>query len=346
MSQATELESDNSDIFDTIVVGAGAAGIGVGIALAHSGVGNFVIIDKGSVGSSFASWPDETRFITPSFPSNSIGMLDLNSIAVGVSPAYNMRIEHPTGSEYAQHLQDLAKFFELPVRENAEVTEISHQDGLFSVETNDWTILSKNVIWAAGEFLYPRLDGFPGSELCRHTATLTNYADLDGDDFLIIGGYESGVDAAYHLSKRGKKVTMFDKDDPWGLDTSDPSVSLSTFSYERMRDTSFEDNVTLYSENAVSSIELVDGVYVLKSEDGQVFKSKTQPLLASGFVGSHALVSHLFDEREDGFPLLNERDESTKVPGMYLCGPSAAMTTMTSASYSSSGSASRLWRRV
>ena len=151
-SQATELESDNPDIFDTIVVGAGAAGIGVGIALAHSGVGNFVIIDKGSVGSSFASWPDETRFITPSFPSNSIGMLDLNSIAVGVSPAYNMRIEHPTGSEYAQHLQDLAKFFELPVRENAEVTEISHQDGLFSVETNDWTILSKNVIWAAGEF--------------------------------------------------------------------------------------------------------------------------------------------------------------------------------------------------
>ena len=33
------------EIFDTIIVGAGAAGIGVGIALAHSGVGNFVIID-------------------------------------------------------------------------------------------------------------------------------------------------------------------------------------------------------------------------------------------------------------------------------------------------------------
>ena len=55
MGQTSVSESDNSDIFDTIVVGAGAAGIGVGIALAHSGVGNFVIIDKGSVGSSFAS---------------------------------------------------------------------------------------------------------------------------------------------------------------------------------------------------------------------------------------------------------------------------------------------------
>ena len=42
------------------------------------------------------------RFITPSFPSNSIGMLDLNSIAIGVSLAYNMKIEHPNGSEYSK----------------------------------------------------------------------------------------------------------------------------------------------------------------------------------------------------------------------------------------------------
>lgn len=322
VSQELESSEDTLDVFDAIIIGAGAAGIGAGIALAHSGVGSFVIIDRGSVGSSFASWPDETRFITPSFPSNSIGMLDLNSIAVGVSPAYNMRIEHPNGSEYAKHLQDLAEFFELPVRENAEVIQIINTEGVFRVETNDWTISSKNVIWAAGEFLYPRLGGFTGSELCRHTATLANYADLDGDDFLVIGGYESGTDAAYHLSKRGKKVTMFDKDDPWGLDASDPSTSLSTFTYERMREASFEEKVTLFPENAVTSVELLDGVYELKSEDGRVFRSKTQPLLAGGFDGSHTLVSNLFEKREDGFPLLNERDESTKVPGIYLCGPS------------------------
>ncbi len=315
-------EEGGSDVFDVVIIGAGAAGLGAGIALAHSGVGNFVIIDKGPVGSSFASWPEETRFITPSFPSNSIGMLDLNSIAIGVSPAYNMKIEHPTGREYSEHLQSLAEFFELPVRENVEVVRITNEDGLFSVETNDWTISSKNVIWAAGEFLYPRLRGFTGSELCRHTANLVNYADLDGGDFLVIGGYESGTDAAYHLSKRGKKVTMFDKGDPWGLDASDPSASLSTFTYERMREASFEENVTLLPKNPVTSVELLDGIYEVKSKDGRVFRSETQPLLAGGFDGSHTLVSHLFEEREDGFPLLNERDESTIVPGIYLCGPS------------------------
>ena len=320
--QISESAEGKSKLFDVIVVGAGAAGVGVGIALAHAGVGNFIIIERGTVGASFSSWTEETRFITPSFPSNSIGMLDLNSIAVGVSPAYNMRVEHPTGREYAEHLKDLVDFFELRVEENSEVKQIVHEEGIFSVETEDWTISSKHIIWAAGEFLYPQLGGFAGSELCRHTASLANYADLEGDDFLIVGGYESGVDAAYHLAKRGKKVTIFDKEDPWGLDSSDPSTSLSTFTYERMRELSFEENVELFPEKPVVSLDLIADTYELKTEDGQLFKSKTQPLLASGFIGSHTLVSHFFEERDDGFPLLNEYDESTKVPGMYLCGPS------------------------
>ena len=87
-------------MYDTVIVGAGAAGVGMAIALMHAGVENYLIIERNSVGSSFAAWPSETRFITPSFPSNSIGMLDLNSVAIGVSPAYNMRIEHPTGQDF------------------------------------------------------------------------------------------------------------------------------------------------------------------------------------------------------------------------------------------------------
>ena len=125
-------EDDDTDSiasqYDVIVVGGGAAGVGVAIALAHAGIENFLVVDRNEIGSSFASWPEETRFITPSFPSNSIGMLDLNSIAVGVSPAFSMRVEHPTGSEFARHLQDLATFFELPIQENTDVINIEKKD--------------------------------------------------------------------------------------------------------------------------------------------------------------------------------------------------------------------------
>ena len=43
VSQELESSDDTLDVFDAIIIGAGAAGIGAGIALAHSGVGSFVI---------------------------------------------------------------------------------------------------------------------------------------------------------------------------------------------------------------------------------------------------------------------------------------------------------------
>ena len=308
--------------FDVIIVGAGAAGVGVAIALGQAGIENILLVDRDTVGSSFASWPEETRFITPSFPSNSIGMLDLNSIAIGVSPAFSMRVEHPTGQEYASHLQDLAGFFELPLLEDTNVLGIEKEGDLFLIETEKITLETKNVIWAAGEYQYPSLNLFDGSEHCRHTSSVAKYGDLEGDDFLIIGGYESGIDAAYHLAKCGKKVSVFDMSGPWKEESSDPSVALSTYSFERMEHPSFGDNVKLFAETTIQSVTFENGVYEVKTQEGKTFQSNVQPLLASGFDGSHKFVSHLFEEREDGFPSLTERDESTILPGMFLCGPS------------------------
>ena len=62
------------DVYDVAVIGAGAAGVGVSVVLKHAGIENFVVLDRHRVGASFDSWPVETRFITPSFPTNSIGM--------------------------------------------------------------------------------------------------------------------------------------------------------------------------------------------------------------------------------------------------------------------------------
>ena len=291
----SKTSSNENELYEAIIIGAGAAGIGVAISLVHVGIENFLVVDRDTVGSSFASWPEETRFITPSFPSNSIGMLDLNSIAIGVSPAFSMRVEHPTGIEYAEHLRSLAKFFELNVRDNTNITNIEKNEGIFYLKTDTKTFQAKNVIWAAGEYQSPSIDVFAGSELCLHTSNVKKYGDLMGDDFLIIGGYESGIDAAYHLAKQNKRVRVFDMNCPWGESTSDPSVALSTFSFERMRDECFEKNVELFAETPVKSVTFKEETFELKTEDGEVFQSKNQPLLANGFDGSHKFISNLFN---------------------------------------------------
>lgn len=313
--------AEDLELYDVIVVGAGAAGVGVSITLKHAGIENFLLLDRHTVGASFAAWPVETRFITPSFPSNSIGMLDLNSIAIGVSPAYSLEVEHPTGREYAAHLRGIAKYFELPVREQTTVLRVTKVSDDFRVDTEEDTFRAKHVIWAAGEFQYPRVGTFEGSELCRHTATVGAYDELEGDDFIIIGGYESGIDAAYHLAGNEKQVKVFDSSCPWNGESSDPSIALSTYSVERMRDEWFEQFVELHAETPVMSVTRDGEDYVVKVDDGKEFRTKTQPLLACGFAGSHQLVEDLFEQRDDGFPVLNDHDESTIVPGMFLCGP-------------------------
>ena len=98
-----------------IIVGAGAAGIGIARALQEVGVGA-VILERHEIGGSFRRWPREMRFITPSFPSNSFGTLDLNSVAIGTSPAFTLECEHPTGKQYADYLKSVVEYFHLPVQ--------------------------------------------------------------------------------------------------------------------------------------------------------------------------------------------------------------------------------------
>jgi len=307
-------------LYDVVVVGGGAAGVGVAVTLEHAGIDNFLVLERHTVGASFASWPAETRFITPSCTTNSIGMLDLNSVVIGTSPAYTIGVEHPTGQEYSNFLKATAKHFELPIQEHTDVMSITRQDDWFAVETADETLQTRHVIWAAGDFQYPQLSGFVGSDLCLHTAMIPSYAELDGDDFIVIGGYESGVDIAYHLATRGKHVRLFDRDNPWESESSDPSIALSTFTLERTRHKVFAEYVELIPDSPVESISLSDSAYEVVTQDGRRFCTPSQPLLAGGFEGSHTLISNLFEQREDGFPLLNEHDESTLIPGIFLCG--------------------------
>jgi thioredoxin reductase len=210
----------------------------------------------------------------------------------------------------------------LPIQGKTNVTRVTRTAEGFQLETKDDTIQARHVIWAAGEFQYPKGGGFDGSALCTHTATVTNYASLEGDDFIVVGGYESGIDAAIHLAKRGKKVRVFDSRSPWNETDSDPSVALSTYSLERMRHPSFEANVMLHPEAPIVSVSRSEDGFEVVSESGQVFHTPVAPLLASGFKGSHLLLGDLFEPREDGLPLLTENDESTVTPGLFLCGPS------------------------
>lgn len=308
-----------SNSWPCVIVGAGAAGIGVARALQECGV-KFLLLDRHEVGASFRRWPKEMRFITPSFPSNSFGTLDLNSIAIGTSPAFTLECEHPTGPQYADYLGSVVDYFQLPLQTGVDVLSVArHPSGGFELTTSTGTIVAQTVIWAAGEFQYPRLQVFPGSEHCVHNANVKSWKRLSGDEFVVIGGYESGIDAAVHLTNAGKRVRVLEQRSVWNSDASDPSITLSPFTWDRLMTTP-DGRIELIDEVTVDRVEKQRGRYAVISADGHKFYTKRKPILATGFDGSVRLVRDLFEWREDGFPLLNSVDESTIAPGLFLVG--------------------------
>jgi cation diffusion facilitator CzcD-associated flavoprotein CzcO len=79
------------------VIGGGAAGVGSGAVLSDLGIEDFALLEREEVGASFKQWPEEMRFITPSFPANPFGCRDLNAVTVDTSSAFGLNREHPSG---------------------------------------------------------------------------------------------------------------------------------------------------------------------------------------------------------------------------------------------------------
>ena len=308
---------------DVVIVGAGAAGLGFGVTLRHLGIDNFGILDRGSVGASFLRWPRQTRFITPSFTSNQFGLLDLNAVCLETSPAFSIGTEHPTGVEYASYLQGVAEHFELPVATGTDVLSITRKARRkpFRVETSRGDVHARFVVWAGGEMQYPRTHGFQGAEHCLHYSNVASWDDLANGERYIIGGAESGVDAAVGLAAAGRRAVVFDRDEPWNRRGSDPSQLLSPFTRARLNSAVDSGRVTLRGGCVVTGVHRNHSGYRLALEDGEVIDCAEKPILATGFVGSASHIRSLFDWRDEYSPWLTENDESTATKGLFLVGP-------------------------
>jgi cation diffusion facilitator CzcD-associated flavoprotein CzcO len=309
--------------FDALIVGAGAAGVGCGLVLQHLGVRDFTVLERRRIGASFARWPREMRFITPSFTGHAFGQLDLNAIAPYTSPAFTLRTEHPTGAEYALYLQGVADHFGLPVMTGVDVKGVArNDDGTFTLDTSKGYVDTRFLIWAAGEFQYPRRAPFKGAEHGIHNSRITRWQALTGKEFVVIGGYESGIDAAIHLSNLGKRVRVLERSDVWRDPGHDPSVALSPFTQDRLRAALQDKRITLTSGVEVRAIEKNGRGFVVRgAKPRQQWQTDAPPVLATGFIGSTRLIHKLFAWREGSLPELTEQDESTIAPGLFLAGP-------------------------
>ena len=304
------------------IVGAGPAGLGVARVLRDLAVPDVRVLERDQIGASFRRWPADMRFISPSFPGNAFGFTDLNAISYDSSPAYALKREHPSGGEYATYLDRACEIFGLRVETGIEVTSLVPNSEQIDLVTKTGTIRARFVIWAAGQFQYPELEPFEGADLGVHASCIRQWKDHPGDRVVVIGGSESGVDAAIGLARAGKAVTVLSRDAPWADDEqSDPSLTLAPVTRGRLHAALSQLPIDLVGGADVLGLETVNGSVQVLAADGRSWTSAAAPVLATGYAGSTRLISDWFDWTDSGRPILTEQDESTQLPGLFLVGP-------------------------
>lgn len=309
--------------YKIIIVGAGPAGIGVSMALQTIGLhtDDVLILEKDKVGSTFEKWPAEMKFITPSFIGNQFGATDLNSISPKTSPAFSMNKEHLSGREYAQYLNIIVDHYKPNIKTKVEVKTVVKENNKFILETSETQYTCDFLIWCAGEFQFPKLSPFKGAENCMHNTKIKSYKDVKGDEQLIIGGYESGIDAAINLSKLGKKVIVLDPSDRWNQFSSDPSTILSTYTFERLQNELENGNISLINDFRVKEVIKTKTNFEIINQSGEVYQCFNTPILCTGFSGSTNPIQKLVIKNETGDIKLTDKDESVVTENLFLSGP-------------------------
>ena len=315
---------------EVIIVGAGPAGIGCAVALKQCGI-DARVLDGAGVGAAFAAWPRQMRMITPSFHSNAFGAVDLNAVTPDTSPADFLNTQHPDGREFALYLTALVQHYELEVEAPVRVLRVRPlaDDSGFELETSVGRRRARFVIWAAGEFARSDDGGIEGAaEWARHNSRVADWDEVaaEGDRFAVVGGYESGIDAAVNLMERGREVTVMSKGEPWALDDPDPSRSLSPRTRDRLRGALLEapGQVRFFKNAAITRVRRAGEGYELLDAAGTPFYCPTRPILCTGFQSALAAepVRGLWEEREGGVVLSEDCDESTRHAGLFYSGPS------------------------
>jgi len=303
------------------VVGAGPAGLGVARVLRDLGIPDVWVLERGKIGESFRRWPAGTRLLTPSFPGNVFGVTDLNAISYDSSPGWSMKCEHADGRTYAKYLDMAAGAFGLNVQCDIEVFDLEPAGDWFSLRTDRGLFHADFVIWACGQFGTPSKGKLIGAEHGKHYGTVKRWKDLPGDEIFVVGGYESGIDAALGLVRSNKRVTVFDSETPWEDTDKDPSRALSPYTQQRLRAALKGGSIALEGGVEIIALESeADGVRILAA-DGRSWLTQHTPILATGFGSGTEVVSEWFDYSENGIPLLTDQDESTALPGLFLVGP-------------------------
>jgi putative flavoprotein involved in K+ transport len=181
------------ELLDVVVIGGSQAGLAMAWHLAQRHL-RFAVLEAGpEIGHGWQSRWDSLTLFTPAQHDALPGMA-----FPGPPDTY------PGKDAVAGYLRAYAAAFDLPVKLNARVSDLSRTEEGFEIRTQDEVLRARQVVVATGPFQVPfmppaaqRLDG---QVTQLHSAGYRNPAGLPAGPVLVVGGGNSGFQIAEELA--------------------------------------------------------------------------------------------------------------------------------------------------
>jgi putative flavoprotein involved in K+ transport len=192
--------------FEAIVIGGGQAGLSAGYHLATKGVDFTILSDESRIGDNWRRRWDSLRLFTPARYSGLPGM---------PFPAPPSHLADK--DEVADYLERYAQRFDLPVRLDSRVRQLSFNGDRYqlTIEGSDSIIEAANVVVATGAFQTPRIPAVAAtlspSIYQLHSSEYRNPFELPEGPALVVGAGNSGAQIALELA-RYRKVWLAGRD--------------------------------------------------------------------------------------------------------------------------------------
>jgi len=175
-----------------VVVGTGPAGLAAAWAIGRAGLDPLVVERADSVAASWQNRHDHLHLNTHRMFSHQPGA----RIPRRCGP-------YPARDDYVAYLREYAAGLRL--RFGTEVTRVDRAEGGWELDVGTGRIAAAHAVIATGPDAEPVMPGWPGlagfTGTVIHAGQFRNVSDVAGQDVLVVGPGNSGVDLLNHLAR-------------------------------------------------------------------------------------------------------------------------------------------------
>jgi thioredoxin reductase (NADPH) len=297
------------------IVGAGPIGVELAVSLKRQGLSH-VHLEAGRLGETIACWPPGTRFLS-----------EAEWVQVPGEPIDSHRQERPLGEEYLRYLRHVVAKHSLNVRLHEPVTSVQACDEGWTLRTtradqlNEYVV--RYIVLTTGDMAAPRRLGVPGENLPHVQHRLGEPHDYYRRRVLVVGGANSGIEAALRIHRIGGSVVLACAEDHLPLELISPKLQPGI--------SELIDSQTIDFLPSRAVREFTPAGAILADSQGRLAPDPDAPgqevpadvvLVQIGYEGDFSLFEDAGGTfaNAQGPPTHNPNTMETNLPGVYVAG--------------------------